>query len=58
MNGKPYYTRTYCVKSHTIIENNIHVGFDGIPLGNGLTYGEEEKIICDVYKTDTIEIKK
>jgi hypothetical protein len=41
INGKPYYTNTYCIEQH--LEHNF--------------YGPKFSVECDKYKTDTIEIK-
>ncbi len=60
INGKPYYTNTYCIKSHIIKKNGFHVGATGgIPIDDSqmLRIGEYEEIVCDKYRIDTIEIK-
>lgn len=58
INGKPYYTNTYCIKSHVETKTGFHVGVGGIPMeGTPMVYGEYEETICDEIRTDTIEIK-
>jgi hypothetical protein len=57
IDGKPYYTRTYCVKSHTVSDFGYHYGYN--PFRGKYEYhvGQYTKTICDEYKTDTIAIK-
>jgi hypothetical protein len=54
--GKPFYTRTRCVESHSEITSGYRygLGFNG---KLGYNYGLKTETICDKEVTDTIEIK-
>lgn len=56
IDGKPYYTRIYCVESHSEEKWGYHYGmsFKGKMEYHFGLYSDD---ICDKYKTDTIEIK-
>ena len=57
INGKGYYTKTYCLKSHTEYVFDYHYGYN-IMNGKFQFYlGPHNKTICDEYKNDTILIK-
>lgn len=59
LNGKPYYTRQKCVRSH--LENKPSYHF-GCYIGgckwhwNWQCFSSCKETVCDEYKTDTIEI--
>jgi hypothetical protein len=55
IDGKPYYTETYCVSSHRETEWKYHYGYYMGKYQNH--YGPYTTTICDSYKTDTLEIK-
>lgn len=57
INGKPYYTDTYCVKSHTKEDYTYHYGYNILSGKYEWHWGWETETICDETKTDTIEIK-
>lgn len=57
INGKPFYTRTYCVESHTETTSGYRYGL-GSNGKMGYNYGLTTEIICDKKVTDTLEIKK
>lgn len=66
INGKGYYTRKYCIKSHLEHETGYHWGIrysftDGefksdfhLPIH---CFSTCKKVVCDLEKIDTIEIK-
>ncbi len=57
INGKPYYTCSRCVKSHTIRECGYHYGYNPFRGKFEYHFGNYSKTICDESKVDTIEIK-
>lgn len=54
--GKGYYTRVRCVKSHNEIKYGYHYGYHMGKFQNH--YGSYNVTVCDSSVTDTIEIKK
>lgn len=57
INGKEYYTRTRCVKSHNERTFGYHWGYDWTRGEYRYHWGEYTETICDETKVDTIEIK-
>lgn len=57
IDGKPYYTRTHCVKSHTDHKYGYHYGYNFMNGKFEWHTGSYTKTICDESRTDTLEIK-
>jgi hypothetical protein len=57
INGKPYYTSTNCVKSHTQLKWEYYWGYSILRGKYCWHWGNNEITICDESKTDTIFIK-
>lgn len=57
IDGKPYYTRTYCVQSHTEQVYGYHYGYNWLKGKYEYHLGWYTETVCDRYRTDTLEIK-
>lgn len=57
IDGKPYYTRTKCVKWEEEYQYNYHLGFNYFTGKYEYHLGPHFESVCKENRTDTIEIK-
>lgn len=55
--GKPYITRTHCVRSHDVEKWEYHYGYRPMKGKMEYHYGPHTVTICDEQRTDTIFLK-
>ncbi len=56
--GKPFYTSTRCVESHSEMKYDYHYGYSFSKGKYCYHLGMRNETICDKEVTDTIEIKE
>ncbi|MEI7558396.1 MAG: hypothetical protein WCJ45_06445 [bacterium] len=55
--GKPFITRTHCVRSHEVEKWGYHYGYNVMKGEMNYHYGRHSETVCDEQKTDTIFLK-